>query len=427
MSDVPPHDDQAERAVIGAVILGGVEKLDAVRGTGLQGSMFYQPRHETIWHACEALAARGEALDHETLLASLPNQQRGALAPYLPELIAEGSRPGALEWHARIIADAAVLRALAGAGERIIQLAQSAPLDRRREAVERARVALDLVEIPEEAAELAMAEDLLPAILDRIEDGQPRGIPTGIRPLDSLLGGGMGSGQSIVVAARPSVGKTMLGCNLAAAACREQVPTVFFSHEMTRDELMQRFLALEANVALTRIRAGAISEDEWGRIARATDKISKWPLFIDDSSRMTVADYRARMRKLARRRTVQLVVSDYLQLVKPEDPRLPREQQVASSSAGLKALAKDFGLPVVTLAQLGRGVEQRRSAKPVLSDLRESGSIENDADVVVLLHQPSENLVEAHVAKNRQGERGMVKLTWLPAVMRCSAYAEEWK
>ncbi len=424
----PRQDRQAERQVLGAVLMGGVDVWDAVQATGIKAEHFYEPRHEALWRACARLAARGEALDATALLSSLSAEERRAVGHpnYVAEIITEAhGRPGSEVWAARSITDAAVLRALQQASVQIGQWADVAPLDARREAIERARGVLDQVELPEERESISSAEDLLPEVLDAMETPGQRGIATGLVELDDCLGGGFSQGQTIIFGARPSVGKTMLGCNLVAAACRREVPTMIFSHEMTKQELMQRFLALESGVRLSWIRSGQLGEDEWSKIARATDRISRWPLLIDDESTMTVADYRARLRKATRRRKVGLVVADYLQLIKPFDQRVPREQQVAGISSASKALSKDFKVPMVLLAQLSRATEQRKDSRPVLSDLRESGSIENDADVVVLMHQEEEGRMWLDVAKNRQGERDRFEINWWPMVMRAASIGRD--
>lgn len=344
----------------------------------------------------------------------------------LAEILSDASMsPAYIEPHSQAIIDAYSLRALGEAGRKILQIVDTAPLSQSREALERARSAIDAVEVPEEAESISTAGELVPRLLDSMQDGTPRGVSTGLGDLDRLLGGGLGRGQTIVVGARPSVGKSMLGCNLAASASKAGVPTVVFSHEMTKEELMQRLVARETGVELTRIRSGRLSEEDWERIARASSQIAEWPLLIDDASAMTVADYRARLRKLARRRRPGLVISDYLQLIKPEDPRLPREQQVSGISASSKALAKDFRLPFVLLAQLSRATEHRRNSRPQLSDLRESGAIENDADVVALMYQKDPTEMEIDIAKNRQGERGTVELYWHPRTMRTGQLHEE--
>lgn len=421
MSDQPRQDQEAERAVVGAVLMGGAPALDKARGVGLRAEHFYVPMHEMLWGVMEGLAAAGRPIDRASIVATLTaDQKRMVGTPHIfADLLTEASMKPMVEVHAEIVVDSFSLRRLAEAGIRIGQLAQAAPLDRSREALERARAALDAVEVPEENKTIASAGEMLPGLIDEIEDGKPRGISTGIGDLDRLLGGGLGRGQSIVVGARPSVGKTMLGCHLARTAAKQGVPTIFFSHEMTRSELMQRLLSAETGVHLTRIRGGMLEEDDWERIARAQAQIMDWPLLIDDQSSATVADYRSRLRALARGRRPRLLVSDYLQLVKPDDPRIPRQEQVSGISASIKALAKDFELPAVVLAQLSRATEQRRNSRPILSDLRESGAIENDADIVMLMHQREAGKMDVEVAKHRQGERGMTELYWHPRNMRC--------
>lgn len=423
----PRQDLDAERSVLGAILLAGVGAYDAAREAGLRAEHFYDMRHEVIFRASGRLAARSEPIDATTLGRSLTGDEKRTIGDprVLLDLVTNASLSvDRVTWHAASIVDAACLRQLAEAGIRISQFAATAPLDQRRDALERSRVALDAVEIPEEVESLQSAAELLPAVLDGMEHVGPRGVSTGIPGLDELLGGGLGRGQTVVIGARPSVGKSMLGVNLAAAAASAGVATMVFSHEMTRTELMQRFISRESGVPLTRVRSGKLVEEDWNRIGRATGRIDGWPLFIDDESGMTVADYRARIRKAQRRRRKPaLVVSDYLQLVKPADRAISREQQVAQISGDCKALSKDFDLPLVMLAQLSRAAEQRRDSRPVLSDLRESGAIENDADVVALLHQEDDNEMELNVAKNRHGERGQVMLSWLPQVMRCTERA----
>jgi len=424
MADDLPVAADAERQTIGLILIGGVEALDLVREQGLRPAHFYEPRYEAVMHACERLAAEGRVLDPTTLRAALlPAEKRAIGHPnaLLDMVTGVTASIGHLGYYATMVTDAWTLRQIVDAGLRISQLGASAPLDRRREALERARAMLDGIDVTEERESLAAVEDLLPEVLDTMEDGKPRGVSTGIAELDEVFGGGMGPGQSIIVGARPSIGKSMLGCNLAAVAASAGVPTIIFSHEMTRHELTQRLLARESGVPLSRIRNGQVAEGDWERVARATARISSWPLLIDDESSMTVADYRARLRKITRRRRVGLVVSDYLQLIKPMDGRIPRQEQVTQTSAGIKALAKDYEVPVLTLAQLSRATEQRRDSRPILSDLRESGSIENDADIVMLMHQTEDEEMELNVAKNRQGERRIMRLSWLPAIMRCAS------
>lgn len=431
-SGLPRQDLDLERGVLGAVLMQGVDALDELQEAGLRPEHFYQPAHEVLYRAAQRLGGRGSAIDYRLLGGALTPEERRAVGDprVMIEMISAASPLPYLQQHAEQIVACAMLRDISASATRIHQLAEIAPLDQSRAVLEMARAQLDTVEAPEEAESLAAAPDLLSPLIDEMESEQPRGVSTGFPELDDLLGGGLGRGQSIVIGARPSVGKSMLGINLATAAARKQVPTLMFSHEMTRSELMQRIVSRETGVPLSRIRAGQrlMQEEDWERVARFSQRIHEWPLFIDDQSTMTVADYRARLRKMQKRSRIALVISDYVQLVTPFDRRVSREQQVAGISAASKALAKDFDLPMVLLAQLSRATEQRRDARPVMSDLRESGAIENDADVVMLMHaQEDDGEMEVNVVKNRQGERGMVRLNWNPRIMRAEpARRERW-
>lgn len=431
MSDegAPPQNLDAERRVLGSVLLGGVAAYDLARDSGLLAAHFYAPAHETVWRVFARLAGSGQPIDQVTLRGALTPEERRSLGPdggsaLLPDLVTDASLPGYAAVHAEAVVDAAALRALEHAGREIVRLAATAPHGRRREALERARASLDSVELPEEQAGSATLGDVLDEVIDRAQRGESGAVATGFRELDATLGGGPTAGQVMVVGARPSVGKTMFGCNVARNAASQGVPTVFFSLEMTRHELGQRFLSMVSGVPLSRVRSGDYTEREWDRLAEASAVQRSWPLSIVDTSTMTVPDMRARLRLETRRRgPVGLVVVDYLQLVKPADPRIPREQQVAGVSASAKALSKDFACPVLMLAQLNRGTELRRGAKPQLMDLRESGAIENDADIVALMHQDKDDPQDSMhvvVAKNRQGERADVPLLWEPANMRAS-------
>lgn len=413
--------------MLGAVLVGGVGAMDRCKQAGLRAEHFYEPRHELLWQTAARLAAQGVAVDAMTIMGALGEREKRQLAEILPELPGAAAHIGNLEWHAQAVVDAWALRALSEAGQHIVQLAQTAPLDRKREALERARGRLDAVELPEERESASSLAELIPPVLDEVQMGEQRGISTGYADLDRALGGGgMGPGQSIVLGARPTVGKTMLCCNVVRAAVRAGHQSVLFSLEMTRRELAQRFISLEAGVKLAKLRNGNLYDKEWDRVAKGTAQLQEWPLVIDDQASITVPDMRSRLRKVTRTGArIGFVAVDYLQLVRPIDSRLPREQQVAGISAGIKAIAKDFYCPVLVLAQLSRETERRRNTKPVLSDLRESGAIENDADVVVLMHPGKDpHDMDLIMAKNRQGEREDVRVLWYPDVMRAQPTEE---
>lgn len=423
MSDYagPPTDRGAELAVLGAAFLYGVDAMDRATGAGLRRGMFYWPAHMELWDVFGDLVRRRQPIDQVTVGGALTAAQRRIIPQeMLTELVTAASPLPAVESHAEAVRSAALLRQVIEAGTRIVQVASSAPLDRGRDALELARAALDSVESLEEERGETPVSETLEEVLDRIEAREVPGVSTGYVELDEKLGGGPEPGQVMVVAARPSVGKSMLGVNLVRNACLGGVRTAVWSLEMTRQELMQRFLSLQGGVPLARIRSGDVGEAEWGRLAKATAEIGSWPLSLNDASETSVADIRAGLRRMQRRSGKPgLVIVDYLQLLRPADTRIPRQEQVGAITWAAKAISKDFACPVVLLAQLNRQTEQRRNAKPVLSDLRESGAIENDADLVVLMHQETlgDGVMQLDVAKNRQGERGLVELEWDAARM----------
>lgn len=431
MSGEVRSDAATEEAVLKSVILGGVGALDVCREAGLRSEHFWQTRNEAVYAAAERLADQGLGLDLLSLLGSLPEQERVRAGFWLPELVTGGvgAAPGMLAYHAKLLVELAGLRRLAEAGRETVRLSEAAPADRLQEALERARAALDAVDADEELERQAVRlSEALEPVIESAEQGRSLGLPTGFPALDAMLSGGPTAGQSLLIGARPSVGKTMLACNLARNVARSGRSVVFFSLEMTREELGERFLSMESGVPLKRIREGALREQDWEKIARATSAIATWPLLIDDRSNVTVGDMRARLRKLSRRgEAPALVISDYAQIVRAANARVDREQQVSAISAGIKAMAKDFRTVAVTLAQLNRGSEQRRNQAPLLRDLRESGALEQDADVVVLMHYDPKRPEQMGlaVAKNRQGEKGTFSLVWQPSVMRAMPYERE--
>ena len=258
--------------------------------------------------------------------------------------------------------------------------------------------------------------DLLESTLDEIESigtrgGQMSGVPTGFIDLDDLTQG-LHGGQMIVLAARPAIGKSTLGLDLArSASIKHGLTSVIFSLEMSRNEITMRMLSAEARVPLHHMRAGTLGEEEWGRLARRMGEISAAPLFIDDSPNMNMMEIRAKCRRLKQRNELRLVVIDYLQLMSSGKKVESRQQEVSEFSRQLKLLAKELDVPVVAISQLNRGPEQRTDKKPLLSDLRESGSIEQDADMVILLHRedaydrdhPRQGEADLIVAKHRNG------------------------
>ncbi len=246
------------------------------------------------------------------------------------------------------------------------------------------------------------------------------GVPTGFTDLDTLTNG-LHPGQMIIVAARPAVGKSTLGLDVArAASIKHQLTSVIFSLEMSRNEITMRLLSAEGKVPLHHMRAGQMTDDDWNRIARCTGEVSSAPLFIDDSPNMTMMEIRAKCRRLKQRNDLRMVIVDYLQLMTSGKKVESRQQEVSEFSRSLKLLAKELEVPVIAICQLNRGPEQRTDKKPMLSDLRESGSLEQDADMVILLHRedayekesPRAGEADFVVAKHRNGPTATITVAF---------------
>jgi replicative DNA helicase len=263
--------------------------------------------------------------------------------------------------------------------------------------------------------------------LDEIESisnrsGQMTGVPTGFTDLDQLTNG-LHAGQMVIIAARPAIGKSTLGLDLArSCSIRNGLTSVIFSLEMGRNEITMRLLSAEARVALHHMRSGTMTDDDWARLARRMGEVSAAPLFIDDSPNMSMMEIRAKCRRLKQRHDLRLVIVDYLQLMSSGGSRRPesRQQEVSEMSRALKLLAKELELPVIAIAQLNRGPEQRTDKRPMMSDLRESGSLEQDADVVILLHRedayeresPRAGEADLIVAKHRNGPTATITVAF---------------
>ena len=413
----PPQDLAAEQSVLGGMMLSKDAIADVVEI--LRGRDFYRPAHETIYESLLDLYGRGEPVDAVTVSAELT--KRGEIAriggaPYLHTLISSVPTAANASYYAKIVQERAIMRRLVEAGTKIVQLGYSNEGD-VDEVVDSAQAEIFQV------TERRVSEDYLPlnalleSTLDEIESigsrgGQMSGVPTGFTDLDELTNG-LHGGQMIVLAARPAIGKSTLGLDLArAASIKHGLTSVIFSLEMGRNEITMRMLSAESRVPLHHMRSGTMGEEEWGRLARRMGEISNAPLFIDDSPNMTMMEIRAKCRRLKQRHDLRLVIIDYLQLMSSGKKVESRQQEVSEFSRQLKLLAKELDVPVVAISQLNRGPEQRTDKKPLLSDLRESGSIEQDADLVILLHRedaydrehPRQGEADLIVAKHRNGQ-----------------------
>ena len=403
----PPQDVIAEQSVLGGMLLSKDAISDVVEI--LRERDFYRPAHELICDAIIDLYGRGEPADPVTVSAELTKRGdlvRAGGAPYLHTLISSVPTAANAGYYAKIIRERAIMRRLVEAGTKIVQLGYTdeGEVD---DAVDQAQAEVFAVTERREADDYVQLSELLPAALDEIEKiaagviGQ--GVKTGFKDLDALTNG-FHPGNMIVLAARPAVGKSTLGLDIARyASIHKGETSVIFSLEMSRSEITMRMLSAEARVPLNNIRSGNLTEEEWSRMARRMGEISQAPMFIDDSPNLSLMEIRAKSRRLKQRHNLKLIVIDYLQLMTSGKRVENRQQEVSEFSRQLKLLAKELNVPVVAISQLNRSPEQRSDKKPMLSDLRESGSIEQDADVVILLHR--EDLYDS---QNRSGEADLI-------------------
>jgi replicative DNA helicase len=413
---LPPQDVAAEQSVLGAMLLSKDAIADVVEE--LRQSDFYRPAHATIFAAVIDLYGRGEPADPVTLAAELTKIgeiTRIGGASYLHTLVSMVPTAANASYYSRIVRERAILRRLVEAGTRIVQMGYGGEGD-VDQMVDRAQAEVYDVTDRRTSEDYLPLRDLMDGALTEIEaisnrGGEMVGVPTGFAELDRLTNG-LHGGQLVIVAARPAVGKSTMAMDICrTASIKYGLTSCFFSLEMGRNEIVMRLLAAEATVPLQHMRNGSLSDNDWTKMATKMGTVSEAPLFIDDSPNLTMMEIRAKCRRLKQRHDLRLVVVDYLQLMTSGKRVESRQQEVAEFSRSLKLLAKELDVPVVALSQLNRGPEQRQDKKPMLSDLRESGSLEQDADVVILLHRedlyekdsPRAGEADFIVAKHRNG------------------------
>lgn len=404
---VAPSNIEAEQSVLGAAMQAADALSEAVET--LRPVDFYRPAHQMIYEVMLDMYADGTHVDMLTLFDVL--SRRGQLlqvggAPYLHTLVSGVPYMGNVGYYAKIVRGKAVKRGLLEAGTRIVAYGRSD--EDADDSVRRAEAEVfDIANSHVRGEDYLPLSDIMPEALDEIEAfGKDRkgGVKTGFRDLDELLQG-LHPGQFIVVGARPAVGKSTLGLDVAREAVKDEQATVVFSLEMSRTEIVTRLLSAEARVGLHKIRAGLVSDDEWKRIGQRIAEFGATPLFIDDSPNLSMMDIRAKCRRLKQRHDLKLVIVDYLQLMEHGGSRKEsRQQEVSDISRSLKLLAKELGVTVIGMSQLNRGPEQRTDKRPQVSDLRESGSVEQDADVVILIFREDMYNKES----NRAGEADLI-------------------
>jgi replicative DNA helicase len=388
----PPQDLAAEQCVLGAMMLSKDAIADVIET--LRGTDFYRPAHEIVFDAVTDLYARGEPADAITVAAELA--KRGEMAriggaPYVHTLVASVPLAANAGYYAHIVREKAILRRLVEAGTKIVQIgyAGEGEVD---DVVDQAQAEIYSVTEKRTTEDYAPLKDIMEGALDEIEAIDSRGdamvgVPTGFTDLDELTNG-LHPGQMIIVAARPAMGKSTLGLDFArSASIKHGLTSCVFSLEMSRNEITMRLLSAEAKVPLHHMRNGKMTDEDWARLARKMGEVSEAPLFIDDSPNLTMMEIRAKARRLKQRHDLKLIVIDYLQLMTSGKKVESRQLEVSEFSRSIKLLAKELELPVIAICQLNRGSEQRSDKRPMASDLRESGSLEQDADVVILLHR----------------------------------------
>lgn len=433
-----PHDDVAEQSVLGGMLLSKDAIADVVES--LRASDFYKPAHETIYEAILSLYGHGSPADAITVADEL--KKRGELtrvggASYIHTLIASVPIAANAQYYAEIVKEHAIMRRLIEAGTKIAQLgyANETEVDTL---VDQAQAEIYAVTDGNAKEDYVSFSDALEETINEIDANSNRpdgvyGVPTDFIEFDELTGG-LHGGQMIVIAARPGVGKSTLALDIArSAAIHHQMTTVFFSLEMSRTELAMRILSAEGKISMGRLKKGDLDTEGWTNLATLQGRIDSAPLFIDDSPNMTLMEIRAKCRRLKQRNDLKLVVLDYLQLMSSGKKVESRQQEVSEFSRSLKLLAKELDVPVIALSQLNRGSEQRTDKRPMVSDLRESGSIEQDADMVILLHREdmynpdSQRVGEADmiIAKHRGGPTRTIPLAFSGKFSRFNNMANE--
>ncbi|MCR2794255.1 replicative DNA helicase [Microbacterium sp. zg.Y625] len=420
----PPHDVLAEQSALGGMLLSKDAVADVIET--LRGADFYVPKHELIFEAILSLYSHGEPTDVVAVtdeLIKTGELQRAGGADYLHSLTSIVPTAANAGYYATIVSERALLRRLVQAGTRIVQMGYSGQGE-AVELVNNAQAEIYAVTGAEAAEDYVPLEIAVTSAIDEIEaargrDGSMTGIPTGFAQLDELTNG-LHGGQMIVVAARPAMGKSTLALDFArAAAIKHNMPTIFFSLEMGRSEIAMRLMSAEGAVPLQNMRKGTLDSRDWTTIAATRGRINDAPLYIDDSPNMTLVEIRAKCRRLKQRVGLRMVIIDYLQLMTSGKKVESRQQEVSEFSRALKLLAKELQVPVIALSQLNRGSEQRTDKRPQVSDLRESGSIEQDADMVMLLHRDSvydkdtrPGEADLIVAKHRNGPTATIEIAF---------------
>ena len=425
---VPPYNLEAEESVLGACLLSREAMANVLEA--VKPDDFYKPAHTEIFNAMLELYGRGEPVDAVTLAEEL--RRRGTLEslggkPYIFTLVQTVPTAGSAIHYARIVEENALLRRLIDAAHNISEVAYSVPEDVEA-AIDYSEDLIYKVSQRRDSQDFEPLRDLLTENMEAVEKLYEQGenvtgLPTGFADLDNITAG-LQSSNLVIIAARPAMGKSALALTIAQnVAVDQRVPVVIFSLEMSKHELVQRLMCSEARVDSSRLRRGKLQDSDWPKISHALGRLAEAPIFIDDSASVTIMEMRAKCRRLKAKHGLGLVIVDYLQLMQPSS-RIRgdnRVQEIGDISRSLKILARELDLPVIAVSQLSRNVEHRTDKRPMLADLRDSGSIEQDADIVMFIYRDEvydpnstqKGLAEVIIAKHRSGPIGKVDLAFL--------------
>ena len=437
LEKIPPQNIEAEKALLGCMLIDEDARIKVFET--VKKDFFYAPAHQQIFSSMVKLFERNERCDLITLTNQL--KQDGKLEEvggieYLTEIAEFVPTAAHIDEYIKIVKDKYILRSLISNATQIISEASNEP-DEVEELLDKAESLIFEISQHKIEKEAYSLKDLIKENIEIIEDIQNRkglitGLPTGYVDLDRYIGG-LHPSEFIIIASRPGMGKTALATNIALnlAAGGEQIPILFFSLEMSKEQLVQRILCCEAKINSKKLREGILSDKEIAKLLLAAGQLEKAPIFIDDTPSLTVFELRARARRLKAKEDIKLIIIDYLQLMKGTRRTENRQQEITEISASLKSLARELNVPVIAISQLSRATEQRENKKPHLSDLRESGSIEQDADLVLFLYREDyynkddpdiQGISEIIIAKQRNGPTGSVNLTFIKEFTRFENY-----
>ena len=423
----PPHNIEAEQAVIGAIFLE--PEAFSTAAELLQADDFYRAGHQRIYQAMTTLSDRGEPIDLVTVTTLLSDNQVLAEVggvSYLTDIASSVPTAANIIHYSKIVEEKALLRRLIRTATDIVTTSfeKEGEVD---DVLNEAEKNIQEVSGRTNAGSFKAIKDVLIEVYDSIEElhqnnAEVTGVPTGYRDLDKITSG-FQSNDLIIIAARPSVGKTAFALNIAQnVATKTEENVAIFSLEMGADQLVSRMLCAEGNIDSQRLRTGSLEADDWGKLTMAMGSLSNAGIYIDDSPGIRVSEIRSKCRRLKQENGLGMIIIDYLQLIQgSENSKENRQQEVSEISRSLKGLARELEVPLIALSQLSRGVEQRQDKRPMMSDLRESGSIEQDADIVGFLYRDDyydseseqQNIIEIIISKQRNGPTGTVELAFV--------------